>query len=53
MAARSTIMDANSFRSEHADRLDMATRKLTDRRDELLGGVLSTLLPHPGAPGPG
>ncbi|MFN3601262.1 MAG: aspartate aminotransferase family protein [Dietzia sp.] len=38
MAARSTIMDANSFRSEHADRLDMDTRKLTDRRDELLGG---------------
>lgn len=37
MATRSTIMDTNSFRAEHADALDAQTRTLTDRRSELLG----------------
>jgi len=35
---RSTIMDTNSFRPEHADALDPATRELTRRREEVLGG---------------
>ncbi|WP_120003053.1 aspartate aminotransferase family protein [Nesterenkonia muleiensis] len=38
MATRSTIMDSNSFRAEHAKGLDQETRKLTQRREELLGG---------------
>lgn len=37
MATRSTIMDTNSFRAEHAEALDARTRSLTDRRDRLLG----------------
>lgn len=37
MATRSTIMDTNSFRAEHADALDDQTRRLTDRRGQLLG----------------
>ena len=37
MATRSTIMDTNSFRAEHADALDARTRSLTDRRSQLLG----------------
>lgn len=37
MATRSTIMDTNSFRAEHADALDAETRKLTDKRSQLLG----------------
>lgn len=37
MATRSTIMDTNSFRAEHADALDAQTRRLTDRRGQLLG----------------
>ena len=35
---RSTIMDTNSFRPEHADGLDPATRELTRRRSAVLGG---------------
>ncbi|MGJ9426431.1 aspartate aminotransferase family protein [Nesterenkonia halotolerans] len=38
MASRSTIMDNNSFRAEHAAALDPQTRRLTERRDEVLGG---------------
>ncbi|SUB19188.1 Succinylornithine transaminase [Pantoea agglomerans] len=37
MATRSTIMDTNSFRAEHADALDSETRKLTDKRSKVLG----------------
>ncbi|QTF08895.1 aspartate aminotransferase family protein [Brenneria izadpanahii] len=37
MAIRSTIMDTNSFRAEHADALDEDIRKLTDKRNQLLG----------------
>lgn len=37
MATRSTIMDTNSFRAEHAEALDAETRKLTDKRSQLLG----------------
>ncbi|MEB3767642.1 aspartate aminotransferase family protein [Acinetobacter sp. MD2] len=37
MATRSTIMDTNSFRAEHADALDAETRKLTDKRSKVLG----------------
>lgn len=38
MTTRSTIMDTNSFRAEHAAGLDPGTRRLTERRAELLGG---------------
>lgn len=38
MAARSTIMDLNAFRPEHAAQLDSETRTLTHRRAEVLGG---------------
>ncbi|GAA1821562.1 aspartate aminotransferase family protein [Nesterenkonia flava] len=38
MATRSTIMDTNSFRAEHAAALDEQTRRLTERRQEVLGG---------------
>jgi 4-aminobutyrate aminotransferase-like enzyme len=37
MNTRSTIMDTNSFRAEHANALDSETRKLTDRRSQNLG----------------
>ncbi|MFZ4832730.1 aspartate aminotransferase family protein [Rouxiella sp. Mn2063] len=37
MATRSTIMDTNSFRSEHADALSPEIRKLTDKRSKVLG----------------
>ncbi|PWC10568.1 aspartate aminotransferase family protein [Brenneria roseae subsp. americana] len=37
MATRSTIMDTNSFRAEHADALDKDVRKLTDKRSQVLG----------------
>ena len=37
MGTRSTIMDTNSFRPEHAAELDHATRKLTDKRNKILG----------------
>ncbi|WP_416260988.1 aspartate aminotransferase family protein [Gibbsiella quercinecans] len=37
MATRSTIMDTNSFRAEHADELDADIRKLTDKRQQVLG----------------
>ncbi|AEI38570.1 MAG: aspartate aminotransferase family protein [Zymomonas mobilis subsp. pomaceae] len=37
MTSRSTIMDTNSFREEHAAGLDEATRSLTKRRQNLLG----------------
>lgn len=37
MVIRSTIMDTNSFRAEHADELDPDTRRLTERRDTVLG----------------
>jgi len=37
MNTRSTIMDTNSFRAEHASALDSETRKLTDRRSQNLG----------------
>jgi len=37
MATRSTIMDTNSFRAEHADALDADVRTLTDRRSRVLG----------------
>ncbi|MCQ4106472.1 aspartate aminotransferase family protein [Erwinia persicina] len=37
MATRSTIMDTNSFRAEHADGLSADVRKLTDKRSRVLG----------------
>lgn len=37
MATRSTIMDTNSFRAEHAAELDADTRTLTDKRSRVLG----------------
>ena len=37
MATRSTIMDTNSFRAEHADGLSADVRKLTDKRSQVLG----------------
>ncbi|PLR46674.1 aspartate aminotransferase family protein [Chimaeribacter arupi] len=37
MATRSTIMDTNSFRAEHAGQLDSDTRRLTDQRSRVLG----------------
>ena len=37
MTVRSTIMDTNSFRSEHAGALSPDIRKLTDKRQHLLG----------------
>ena len=37
MVTRSTIMDTNSFREEHAAALDTETRKLTDKRSKVLG----------------
>lgn len=37
MNTRSTIMDTNSFRAEHADALDTETRKLTEKRSKILG----------------
>ncbi|KAF1020520.1 MAG: 2,2-dialkylglycine decarboxylase [Paracidovorax wautersii] len=37
MATRSTIMDTNSFRAEHADGLDADARQLTQKRGRLLG----------------
>lgn len=37
MVTLSTIMDTNSFRPEMAEALDRDTRRLTDRRAELLG----------------
>jgi 4-aminobutyrate aminotransferase-like enzyme len=36
-ARRSTIMDTNSFRPEHAAALDARTRRLTERREHVLG----------------
>ncbi|PWD69119.1 aminotransferase class III-fold pyridoxal phosphate-dependent enzyme, partial [Pectobacterium versatile] len=37
MATRSTIMDTNSFRAEHADALNADIRTLTDKRNRVLG----------------
>ncbi|GLW38797.1 aspartate aminotransferase family protein [Pectobacterium carotovorum subsp. carotovorum] len=37
MATRSTIMDTNSFRAEHADALNADIRTLTDKRSRVLG----------------
>lgn len=37
MATRSTIMDTNSFRAEHAAGLDAEVRELTDKRSRVLG----------------
>ncbi len=37
MATRSTIMDTNSFRAEHAAALDSDVRKLTEKRSRVLG----------------
>ncbi|WP_313383426.1 aspartate aminotransferase family protein [Pantoea sp.] len=37
MTVRSTIMDTNSFRAEHAERLSPAIRQLTDKRSQVLG----------------
>lgn len=37
MVTKSTIMDTNSFRAEHAAQLDTQTRRLTDKRAEVLG----------------
>ncbi|KAA9393145.1 aspartate aminotransferase family protein [Kocuria coralli] len=38
MTIRSTIMDTNSFRAEHAAELDPKTLTLTRRREDVLGG---------------
>lgn len=37
MVTRSTIMDTNSFREEHAAALDQETRQLTEKRNKVLG----------------
>jgi len=37
MTVRSTIMDTNSFRAEHADGLTPAIRQMTDKRSQILG----------------
>ncbi|WP_249979271.1 aspartate aminotransferase family protein [Vreelandella olivaria] len=37
MATRSTIMDTNSFRSEFSQALDDDTRRMTNKREEVLG----------------
>ena len=37
MVTRSTIMDTNSFRSENSADLDPETRRLTDKRSQVLG----------------
>ncbi|OSN11371.1 4-aminobutyrate aminotransferase [Lonsdalea iberica] len=37
MSTRSTIMDTNSFRAEHADALSQDIRQLTDKRSKVLG----------------
>mgnify|MGYP000624002649 FL=1 len=37
MTVRSTIMDTNSFRAEHADSLAPEIRQLTDKRSKILG----------------
>lgn len=37
MVTRSTIMDTNSFRAEHAAALDHETKALTEKRGEVLG----------------
>lgn len=37
MVTRSTIMDTNSFREEHAAALDQDTRQLTEKRRKVLG----------------
>ncbi|AXW88297.1 4-aminobutyrate aminotransferase [Lonsdalea britannica] len=37
MATRSTIMDTNSFRAEHADALSQDIRQLTEKRSKVLG----------------
>jgi len=37
MTVRSTIMDTNSFRAEHAETLAPDIRQLTDRRSQVLG----------------
>ncbi|OSN02349.1 aspartate aminotransferase family protein [Lonsdalea populi] len=37
MATRSTIMDTNSFRAEHADALSQDIRQLTNKRSQVLG----------------
>ncbi|WP_241623623.1 aspartate aminotransferase family protein [Rosenbergiella epipactidis] len=37
MTTRSTIMDTNSFRAEHAEALRPEIRQLTDKRDRILG----------------
>ena len=39
MKTRSTIMDTNSFRAEHADALSPDIRALTDKRSQVLGGA--------------
>lgn len=37
MVVRSTIMDTNSFRAEHANALDNVTKEMTNKRGHLLG----------------
>lgn len=37
MATRSTIMDTNSFRAEHAAGLDTDIRSMTDKRSKVPG----------------
>ncbi|MEO1819115.1 aspartate aminotransferase family protein [Pseudomonas sp.] len=39
MNVRSTIMDTNSFRAEHAADLSQALRDLTHKREQVLGGA--------------
>lgn len=47
MVIRSTIMDTNSFRAEDADALDPATRRLTERRDSVLGASYRLFYKNP------
>lgn len=47
MVTRSTIMDTNSFREEHAAALDQETRQLTEKRNKVLGESYRLFYRHP------
>ena len=47
MVTRSTIMDTNSFRAEHAAALDSDIRALTEKRQQVLGGAYRLFYRNP------
>lgn len=47
MKTRSTIMDTNSFRAEHANALSPEIRTLTDKRSQVLGGAYRLFYRNP------